>query len=142
MLYPLLQKRILSSIRVAFENFILRPSHCNDSVKYDVWLNRYLELTESDKLNIVKKVERAQTASIIYAMAQKDREVFINQLGCFYIKPTTSAFYNELDRLIAGREKGEYDYEEIKKSALEQSRAVFYRIANIKKHGKVRSIKV
>lgn len=102
--------------------------------KFVSWLTEYFDLNEDDHINIITKVERAQTAGIIYAMRRKDREIFVNQLGCFYIKQTTVDFYNALEKLIGDKAEGEYDYEAIKKSALEETRANYIRRANFKKN--------
>ena len=133
MLYPLLRKRILRRIREAFENVILNKVNHHKYKTYERWLEEYFNLSEQDHINILTKVERAQSAAIIYAMRTKDREIFINQLGCFYIKQTTIDFYNALEKLIGDKSKEEYDYEEVKQSALEETRANFIRRANYKR---------
>lgn len=136
MLYPLLLKRILTRVRAAYEDFIIDKADIRDFHKYESWLKEYLELAEPDRKNIVIKFERAQAAAIIYGMRKKDREIFINQLGCFYIKQTTIDFYNALERLIGDKEEGEYDFEEIKQSALEETRALYIKRANDKRNAK------
>jgi hypothetical protein len=138
MLYPLLLKRILKRIRVSFEDFILNKADTRDFDKYEGWLKEYLELSDKDKENIVTKFERSQTQTIAYGMKKKDPSIFINQLGCFYIKPTTTVFYDAINRLIGDKNKDEYDFVEIKKTALEETRAFYIRRENEKKHGKER----
>ena len=134
MIYPILVKRILRRIRDSFEYTILNRTN---NWRYDIfasWLTQYFELDEKDHINIITKIERSQTSSIMYAMRKKDPEIFINQLGCFYIKQTTSDFYNALAKLIGDRDVGESEYEEIKKSALEETRANYIRRAIYKKN--------
>jgi len=133
---PLQTKRILKFIRIRFENYILGKHDKRDLNKYEGWLNTYLEYSEEDKINILKKVDRAQAATVVYAMAQKDTSIFINQLGCFYIKPTTMAFYNKLHELIKAKEGKDFDYKEVESAALLEARKIYYRISDAKKHGK------
>ena len=133
---PLQVKRILKSTRIRFENFILKKQDKRDLKKYESWLNTYLELSDDDKINILKKVDRAQAATVVYAMAQRDTSIFLNQLGCFYIKPTTTAFYNKLHELLKEREGTDFDYKEVETAALLEARKIYYRIHNAKHHGK------
>lgn len=140
-LYPRLANRILKKIRDSFEYTILYRTEHPRYNKFVKWLEEYFELSDADHLNIITKVERAQTAGIIYAMRKKDREIFINQLGCFYIKQTTVDFYNALEKLIGDKAEGEYDFEEVKKSALEECRSLYIRRSDYnkkcRKHGTV-----
>ena len=133
MIYPLLRKRILRKIRDSFENTLLNRTGHPKYNKFTTWLTEYFDLVEDDHTNIITKLERAQTAGIIFAMRRKDREIFINQLGCFYIKQTTVDFYDALEKLIGDKVEGEYNYEAIKQSALEETRANYIRRENYKK---------
>lgn len=128
----------MNRIRLAFEDLILNKTNVLHYDKYEAWLTEYFDLNDEDKLNIITKVERAQSAAIMYAMRKQDREIFVNQLGCFYIKPTTIDFYRALDKLTAGKEKDSYDFEDIKKSALEETRELYIKRANAKKNAKNR----
>lgn len=143
-LYPRLLNRILKRIRDSFEYTLFNRTAHPQYNKLEKWLTEYFELSEEDHINIVTKVERAQTAGIIYAMRKKDREIFVNQLGCFYIKQTTIDFYHALEKLIGDKVEGEYDFEEVKKSALEETRALYIKRANYAKRcrdGKASEIK-
>lgn len=138
-----LRKRILRKIRDSFEYTLLYRTNHQHYQKFEKWLEEYFDLDEKDHINILTKVERAQSAAIIYAMRKRDREIFINQLGCFYIKQTTIDFYDAIEKLIGDRSKDEYDFEEIKKTALEETRANYIRRENHRKetkHGKATKI--
>lgn len=128
----------MNRIKEAFEDILLYKTNVLHYDKYEEWLTEYFDLNDEDRQNLITKVERSQSATIMYAMRQKDREIFINQLGCFYIKQTTTDFYNALDKLTAGKNQDEYDFEEIKKSALEETRDLYIKRANAKKNGKTR----
>lgn len=136
MLYPLLLKRIASRIKGAYEDFLINKENVRNYSEYSAWLAEYLSLSDEDIKNVLTKFERSQTASIIYAMRRKDKEIFINQLGVFYIKPTTIDYYNALDRMIGDKDKSEYDFEQVKKSALEECRELYIKRANAKKNAK------
>ena len=136
MLYPILVKRILNRIRLAFEDLLINKTNVLHYDKYEPWLIEYFDLKDEDKKNLLTKVERSQSASIMYGMQKQDREIFINQLGCFYIKQTTIDFYSALDKLTAGKNKDEYDFEVVKQSALEQTRDLYIKRANNKKNAK------
>lgn len=133
MLYPIIIKKILERIRISYEDIILTKENHRDYKEYSNWLSKYFELSETDKINIIKKFERSQTASIIYAMRRRDREIFINQLGVFYIKQTTLDFYKSINDNI--NEDGS-NFKEIKQSALEECRELFIKRSNIKKNAK------
>lgn len=135
MLYPILLKRIMSRIKYALEELLFRDNVLHRE-KYEEWIKQYLELSDTDKQNLITKFKRAQTSAIMYAMAKQDREIFVNQLGCFYIKPTTIDFYNALNKLTEGKEKSDYDFEEVKQSALEETRKLYIERANRKKNAK------
>ena len=134
MIYPLLRKRILKRIRDSYENLLLTAFNDRLYPKYEKWLTEYFDLNDDDRVNILTKFERAQTAGIIYAMRRKDREIFVNQFGCFYIKQTTTDFYNALERMIGDKSSDEYNYEEVKNSALEECRALYIKRAIAKKN--------
>lgn len=133
MLYPIILKRILSKIKNSYEDILLTKEGTRGYSEQENWINKYLELSESDRLNIIKKFERSQTSTIIYAMRKGDREIFINQMGMFYIKQTTIDYYKSLNRQL--NDDGS-NYEEVKQSALEECRALFIQRANNKKHAK------
>ena len=124
-------KRILSKIRTSYEDILLTNENIRFYSEYSSWLNEYFELSDSDKINILKKFERSQTASIIYAMRKGDKEIRISQLGIFYIKQTTLDYYRSLNSKL--NEDGS-NYEEVKQSALEECRSLFIQRANNKKH--------
>lgn len=133
MLYPIILKRILSKLKTSYEDIILTKERCRGYSEQSIWISKYFELSDSDRLNIIKKFERSQTSSIIYAMRKGDREIFINQLGMFYIKQTTIDYYKSLNRQL--NEDGS-NYEEVKQSALEECRSLFIQRANNKKNAK------
>ena len=143
MVHPILLKKILSRIRVVYEDILLDKQHIREYPKYEAWLKEYLELDDNDKESIIKKFERAQSSAIVYGMIKKDKEIFVNQLGMFYIKPTTTDFYNALNRMTKDKEEGDYDFEEVKQSALEETRDLYIKRANRKKNAKnATSIKI
>lgn len=141
MIYPILRKRILRRIRDSFENILLNDTNHRQYDTYEKWLTEYFELSEEDQTNILTKFERGQTAAIIYAMRHKDREIFINQLGVFYIKRTTIDFYDSLERMIGDRQTTIEEYLSIKATALEETRALYIERANRKKNAK-NSVKI
>lgn len=134
MLYPRLIKRILHRIIHSYEDILILKEGTRYYSKYESWLSEYYDLTDEDKLNIIKKFERSQTTSIIQAMRRGDREIFINQLGKFYIKATTIDYYNSLKRLTEEQSSDEYDHEEVHKVALAECKAKFIERANYKKY--------
>jgi len=136
MLFPLAIKRILHRIKVSYENVIIRNENTRFYKKYSEWFEEYYNLTPADKKNILKKFERLQTATIIYGMRKRDPEIFINQLGVFYIKPTTLDYYRKLEELTSGKNPDEYSFEEVHKSALEECRSLYIQRSNNKKNAK------
>lgn len=131
MLYPIILKRILTNLKLSYEDIILTKINCRGYKEQEAWLNKYFELPESDKLNIIKKFERSQTASIVNAMQNGDREIFINQMGVFYIKQTTIDFYTSLNKNI---KEDRSNYEEVKQNALNECRSLFIQRANNKQN--------
>jgi hypothetical protein len=128
--------RAIVNIKRQLEDVLLTKENHREYSKYEKWISEYFELTDEDRISILKKVERLQTSTIIFGMRKQDREIFINNLGVFYIKPTTIDYYKSLERNIAGRQKDEYDFEEVHKSALEECRALFIKRANNKRDAK------
>jgi hypothetical protein len=128
--------KILRRIRDSYEDYLINRTNHRHYDQYSKWLEEYFSLSEEDHTNIITKLERSQTASIIHAMRRKDREIFLNQLGCFYIKQTTIDFYDALHRLIGDKKEGEYDFVELKRCALEECRDKFIKRANFKKAAK------
>lgn len=139
---PLQVKRILKYIRVRFENYILNKQDTLDLKKNESWLDTYLELSDKDKINILKKVDRIQASTIVEAMGKKDVEIFVPQLGKFFIKPTTIAFYSKLDELIKEQNGEPYDYKELEAKALLHARDTYYRLYNAKQNGKAGRLKI
>lgn len=139
---PLQIKRILKYIRIRFENFILNKQDTIELKKCEAWLDTYLKYSDKDKINILKKVDRIQASSIVKAMSEKDTEILVPQLGSFYIKPTTIAFYSKLEELIAAKNGEPYDYKELEAEALLAARETYFRLFNTKQNGKAGRLKI
>jgi len=134
MLYPRIIQRIVNRMKTSYEDLLILKEGTKYYKGYESWLSEYFDLTEKDTENIVKKFERSQTTSIINAMRRGDREIFINQLGVFFIKATTIDYYNSLNRLIDNRDPNEYNINEIRQVALNECKEAFIERANYKKH--------
>ena len=133
MLYPAIIKRIASRIRGAYMNILIEKEQTIHYKDYSSWMQSFLELSEADIEYTINVFEKYQTKSIIEAMGRKDKEIFINQLGCFYIKPTTMAFYNKLNEITEGKAREDINFKEVKEIALQAAKAEYLRIDELKK---------
>lgn len=133
MLYPAIIKRIASRIRGTYANLLIEKESTIHYKDYSKWMQSFLELSESDIEYTINIFEKYQTKSIIEAMSRKDKEIFINQLGCFYIKPTTMAFYDKINELTEGKDRKDVNFKEVKEVALQAAKDEYIRIAELKK---------
>jgi hypothetical protein len=133
MLYPAIIKRIASRIKGAYMTMLIEKEYTVHYKDYSSWMQSFLELSESDVNYTINTFEKYQTKSIIEAMGRKDKEIFINQLGCFYIKPTTMVFYNKLNEITEGKARKDIDFKAAKEIALQAAKDEYMRIAELKK---------
>lgn len=136
MLYPAIIKRIIIRLKQAYLDITIDKEDKYNYKEYADWILRFLELSDEDIKYTINTFEKYQTKSIIDAFDRKDKEIFINQLGVFYIKPTTMVFYNKINELTYGKSKQDINFKDIRIIALDAAKDECIRISDLKKEVK------